>query len=258
MGEACPAGCKLLVMEHLIINVGFPQDKREEVIVDLLDETNLVDTLQGFRLQTLCRTTTRAQWTWSQKRGRTRYYSQPDYILAHVTKRGIFKGVEFHFPRFLHSDHCTIIRVVRVEQGVQLRQYRRKRHKFLLSLPPGPKDVDTMAVDALAAKCIEPKPKRAPGKDWISKGTWRLIAKRASLLGSSCIWQDTARRMKRNIGAAMKEDKRKLTANVSNSIVMELAKGNFKEAFWHLKGLYMLNFLTCTYVYTYGSHIGDS
>jgi hypothetical protein len=46
--KACPAGCKLLVMGDLHVNIGFPQDKREEVIVDLLDKANLVDTLRGF------------------------------------------------------------------------------------------------------------------------------------------------------------------------------------------------------------------
>jgi hypothetical protein len=43
-GEACLAGCKLLVMGDLNVNVGFPQDKREEVILDLLDVTNLANT----------------------------------------------------------------------------------------------------------------------------------------------------------------------------------------------------------------------
>jgi hypothetical protein len=28
----------------------------------------------------------------------------------------------------------------------------------------------------LAAECMEPKSKRQKGKDWVSKGTWKLIA----------------------------------------------------------------------------------
>jgi hypothetical protein len=83
-------GCKLLVMRDLIVNVVFPQDKREEVIVDLLNKTNLVDTSRGFWLWTPRRAATRAQWTWSQKRGTTGYYSQPAYILARMMVRGIF------------------------------------------------------------------------------------------------------------------------------------------------------------------------
>ena len=61
----------------------------------------------------------------------------------------------------------------------RLKSYRRARRKFPLSLPLGPKDANTTAFDALAAKCIDPKKKRAPGMDWISEGTWKMIAKRA-------------------------------------------------------------------------------
>ncbi len=72
----------------------------------------------------------------------------------------------------------------------------------------------------------------------MSKATWPLVAKWVSLLRSGCIWQDTARRMKREIKAAIKADKQKLTAKVGNSIIPELAKGDVKEAFRHLKGWY--------------------
>ncbi len=44
--------------------------------------------------------------------------------------------------------------------------------------------------------------------------------------------------MKRKIEAAIKADKHKLTAKVGNSIVAEVAKGDVKEAFRHLKGWY--------------------
>ena len=80
--------------------------------------------------------------------------------------------------------------------------------------------------------------KRAPGKDWVSEGTWKLIAKRASLLRSGKIRQTDARRMKREVHAALKVDKRRLTAQVGENIVSELGKGNVQEAFWHLKGWY--------------------
>jgi hypothetical protein len=60
-GEACLVGCKLVVMRDLNINFGFPWDNQEEVIVNLLDETNSVYPLHGFG------TATRARWTWSQK-----------------------------------------------------------------------------------------------------------------------------------------------------------------------------------------------
>ena len=42
--EVCPQGCKPIVLGDLNIDVGFPWDKREEVIVDLLNEINPIDT----------------------------------------------------------------------------------------------------------------------------------------------------------------------------------------------------------------------
>ncbi len=42
--EACPPGCKPIVLGDLNNNFGFPRDEREEVIMDLLDEINLIDT----------------------------------------------------------------------------------------------------------------------------------------------------------------------------------------------------------------------
>ena len=52
------------------------------------------------------------------------------------------------------------------------------------------------------------------------------------------IWQIAAWRMKREVHAAFKEDKRRLTAEVGENIVSELGKGNVQEAFWHQKGWY--------------------
>jgi hypothetical protein len=90
-----------------------------------------------------------------------------------------------------HASSTPIIaQLLRLsEQGGegQLKKYRRKCQKLLLSLPLGPKDADTTAFDTLAAKCVDPKPMGKQGKDWMTKGTWRLIAKRASLLQSGRI-----------------------------------------------------------------------
>jgi hypothetical protein len=108
----------------------------------------------------------------------------------------------------------------------------------LLSLPLGPKDKDMAAFDALTAECINPKPMQMPGKDWMSDATWHLIAKRASVLQSGRIRQDTTWRMKHKIEASIKADKQKLTAKVGNLIFMELAKREVQEAFRLLKGWY--------------------
>jgi hypothetical protein len=44
--------------------------------------------------------------------------------------------------------------------------------------------------------------------------------------------------MKCKISTAIKADKRKLTAYIGKLIVAELAKGDVKDLFWHLKGWY--------------------
>jgi hypothetical protein len=106
---------------------------------------------------------------------------QPDYIMARARDISQFKGVGFRSPRFLHSDHRAVVTNIQVGRKGQLRDYPRARQKFPLSLPIRPKDANTTTFDALAAKCVNPKTKRAPGKDWVSKGMWKLIAKGASL-----------------------------------------------------------------------------
>ena len=107
--DACPQGCKPIVLGDLNINFGYPWDEWEEIIVDLLDEINLIDSSCRFRLQTLQRASTRAHWTWSQKRRGTRHYTQPDYIMARAGDMSQFKGVGFRSPRFLHLDHCAVV-----------------------------------------------------------------------------------------------------------------------------------------------------
>ncbi len=72
----------------------------------------------------------------------------------------------------------------------------------------------------------------------MSKVTWHLIAKQASLLQSSHIRKDVMRRMKHKIEAAIKAYKQNLTTKVGNLIIAELAKGGVQEAFRHLKGWY--------------------
>jgi hypothetical protein len=47
----------------------------------------------------------------------------------------MFKGMGFHFLRFLHSDHRTIVTVVRVGGGGSAEEiYQRKHQKLPLSL----------------------------------------------------------------------------------------------------------------------------
>jgi hypothetical protein len=169
--DACPLGCKPIVLEDLNINFGFPRVEQEEVIVDLLDKINLIDTSRRFPLRTPRQVTIRTRWTWSQKRRGTRYYTQPDYFVACAGNISQFKGVGFRSPRYLHSDHHVVVTNIWVGRTGWLKKYRRERQKFPLSLPSEPKDPNTALFDTLAAKCVDPKPTWAPRKDWISGGT---------------------------------------------------------------------------------------
>ncbi len=49
--EACPAGCTPLVLEDLNINSRDPQNKQEELIVNLLGNINIVDMSRRFILR---------------------------------------------------------------------------------------------------------------------------------------------------------------------------------------------------------------
>jgi hypothetical protein len=46
--EACPAGCTPLILGDLNINFRDPQNEQEELIINLLDNINLVDTSRRF------------------------------------------------------------------------------------------------------------------------------------------------------------------------------------------------------------------
>jgi hypothetical protein len=91
--EACPQGCKPIILGDLNINFGFPRDKREEVIANLLDKINPIDTSRRYRFPQ--QASTRARWTWSQKHQGTRHYTQPDYIMACPGEMAQFKGRGF-------------------------------------------------------------------------------------------------------------------------------------------------------------------
>ena len=123
----------------------------------------------------------------SQKRGKTQYFSQPDYILACGMEMRPIKRVGFCFLRFFHSDHCGIVTNIWEGRRGRLKQYPCMRQKIPLSIPTRPWDANTTMFDALAAKSIKPKPKWAQGKEWISEGTWKTTAKQSFLLQSSWI-----------------------------------------------------------------------
>ena len=100
--EACPKGCISIVMGDLNANVGFPRDKREEIIVDLLDEFNFTESSRRFKLQAPRRFGLHIWFTWNRKWGRgragMRIYSTPDYFMVQ-------EGGQSKVMRFILSSH---------------------------------------------------------------------------------------------------------------------------------------------------------
>jgi hypothetical protein len=118
-------------------------------------------------------------------------------------------------------------------------EYRRKRQKFPLQLPPVEQQDDlTRAFKALKVTCEEPETTKAHWRDWMSDSTWLLIKQRTSLCRAGQLRQLEGRRMQRAIHAALKRDRTAQTARIGESIVAELAEGKVHEAFRHLKGWY--------------------
>ncbi len=80
--DACPNGCILIILGDLNIDFWDPHNKREEQIVNLLDEINLMDLSRRFTPRRPKWLQNRARWTWHHKREGMMHYSKPDYIMA--------------------------------------------------------------------------------------------------------------------------------------------------------------------------------
>ncbi len=87
--DACPDGCMSLVLGDLNINFGDPRDEPDEVIRVLIDDIDLVDAsrMRRYTPHRPHRQSTRARWTWRQKREGKMHYSQPDYVLVRERDR---------------------------------------------------------------------------------------------------------------------------------------------------------------------------
>ena len=129
--EACPAGCIPLVLGDLNIDFGEPRNKREEHIVDLLDDINLVDTSRRFTPLRPRKQLTQARWTWRHKREGRMHYSQPDYIFASEGDVKRFRNVGFRWPQYHDSDHQAVIATIRTGRR-RLKEFRRKHQEFPL------------------------------------------------------------------------------------------------------------------------------
>ena len=121
----------------------------------------------------------------------------------------------------------------------RLTAYRRKRQEFPLKLPPKElRDDLTQAFENLNATCEEPTAMKYHWRNWMSDTRWLLIRQRTLLKWAGQLCRCAGQRMQRTIYAALKKDRAACTAQVGDSIVAKLAKGNVHEAFRHLKGWY--------------------
>ena len=179
--DACPNGCIPIVLGDLNINFRDPHDDREEQIVDLFDEINLIDMSRRFALCRPKQLQNRARWTWRQKRvGRT-HYSQPDYIMAREGDGRRFRTVGFRWPWYHDSNHRAVVAKIRRGRVGRLKSYRKQWQRLPMQLPPGPHDQLMTAFETMKATCTDPVSERRECKDWVSDTTWQLIKQRTSL-----------------------------------------------------------------------------
>jgi hypothetical protein len=156
---SCPANCIPLVLGNLNVNFEHPRDMREEQIIDLLDEINLVDTSQKFALRWCKMQVAKKQWTWRQKRMGRWHHTQPDYILVREGNVRHLRRVAFRTPLVHDSDHRAVIAIFHSRRTQRLKKYRRQQQRFPLRLPPGPHDGLTRDFETLRLTCKKPEPK---------------------------------------------------------------------------------------------------
>ena len=133
--EACPDDCMPLVLGDLNINFDNLRDERDEVIGDLINDIDLVDASRRYTPRRPRRQSTRARWTWRQRREGKMHYSQPDYVMMRERDRRQFWNVGFRWPRCHDSDHRAVVATIKSGER-RLTEYRKKRQEFPLQLHP--------------------------------------------------------------------------------------------------------------------------
>jgi hypothetical protein len=69
------------------------------------------------------------------KWGNKRHYLQPDFVIVYAEEVHNLKGVGFLLPQYLHLDHRAIVADIWVGSQGRLKEYRRRRQKFPMTLP---------------------------------------------------------------------------------------------------------------------------
>ena len=169
--EACPDGCTPIILGDLNINFRDPRDEREEQIVDLLDEINMIDASRKFSPRRPCKLQNRARWTWRYKREGRMHYSQPDYIMAREGDVWQFWKFGFRWHWYHDSNHQAVVTTIRCGRVGWMKSYWKQCQRFPLQHPAGPLDELTTAFEKMKVECIEPAAKRRNCKDWVSDAT---------------------------------------------------------------------------------------
>ena len=133
--EACPECCMPLILGDLKINFGEPRDKRDEVICDLINDVDHVNTSRRYAPWRPRRQSTRSRWTWRQKREGKMHYLQPDYIMVRDRDCRRFWNVGFRWPQYHDTDHRAVVATIKSGRR-RLKEYRKMRQEFPLKLPP--------------------------------------------------------------------------------------------------------------------------
>ena len=166
------------------------------------------------------------------------HYLQPDYIFVSGGDTRRFWNVVFRWPQYHDLDHQAVIATIRMGKR-RLTAYRRKCQKFPLQLPPQElRDDLTQVFEELKVICEEPTAAKHHWRNWMRDSTWLLIRQCTSLHRAGQLSRCVSQRMQRTIYAVLKRDRTACMAQVGESIVAKLAKGNVHEAFCHLKGWY--------------------
>ncbi len=98
----------------------------------------------------------------------------------------------------------------------------------------------TATFETLKATSQEPTAAKQHWRNWISNGTWLLMRQCTLLRWAGQLRRTKGTHMQCAVHSTLKVDRAAQTAQVSNSIVANLAKGNVQEAFRHLKGWYQM------------------
>ena len=92
--------------------------------------------------------------------------------------------------------------------------------------------------EELKATVEAPSPRERRENAWISDATWEFVDRRAEMRKAGILCQREARRLQRKIRASLKADRQERARRAGEAANAELATGNIREAFRHLKGWY--------------------